>query len=144
MIKNKAPICFTSYGVIGENGCKQDIIIDWLVPNKINYHDLLAKKATFGCSTVMIDSSAVGKIKMPSIRTGQDYATWLSILKKGFTAYSLKEILSFYRIVPGSISRNKFNKAIQQWRIYRNLEILPLRLSIFYFINYAFNAVFRK
>lgn len=144
MISGRIGISFTAYRIISEFDSDKGKIVDQLAPLCVGYKELLAKKATFGCSTVMVDRSIIGDFLMPALRTGQDYATWLSILRSGSNAYLLKEVLSSYRIVKGSISRNKFNKAIQQWRIYRNLEILPLGLSIFYFINYAFNAVFRK
>ena len=102
------------------------------------------KKATVGCSTVMIDRSIVGEFVMPGLRIGQDYVTWLSILKRGFNGYLLKETLTSYRIVEGSISRNKFKKALGQWQIYRSVEKLPLGLSMFYFFNYAYRALVRK
>jgi teichuronic acid biosynthesis glycosyltransferase TuaG len=81
---------------------------------------------------------------MPLLRTGQDYATWLSILKRGNVALKFQETLTSYRIVANSISRNKFKKAIRQWQIYRSIEKLNFFRSVYYFIHYGFRAIFRK
>lgn len=76
----------------------------------MNYNEAL-KNTIIGCLTVMLDLQQVGHVEMPNIRTRQDLATWLSILKKGFTAYGMSEPLSEYRIVGNSISSNKWKAA---------------------------------
>ncbi|EKO3471167.1 hypothetical protein NTE06_004272 [Vibrio fluvialis] len=81
---------------------------------------------------------------MPLIRTGQDYALWLKLLKEDSFAYPLSKVLTRYRIMPNSISRNKIKKARRQWQIYREIEKLSLFISIECFIYYAYRAVFRK
>lgn len=144
MLETGIAISFTSYKIINEKGHNKHLSIDLLAPSTISYEELLVKKATFGCSTVMINKALIGNFSMPDLRTGQDYATWLSILKKGFSAHLLREPLTSYRIVKGSISRNKINKAIQQWRIYRDVEGLSLFYSLHCFINYAYRAIFRS
>jgi teichuronic acid biosynthesis glycosyltransferase TuaG len=144
MLTGHIGFSFTSYRVIGQCGEDQGKVVDRGVPISVGYNDLLAKKATVGCSTVMVDRSLVGEFVMPGLRTGQDYVTWLSILKRGFTGYLLKDTLTSYRIVEGSISRNKFKKALRQWHIYRSSEELSFGLSVFYFFNYAIRAVVKK
>lgn len=144
MLRGSVGISFTAYRVINQQGHYQHLSIDLLAPCTVNYRELLVKKATFGCSTVMIDKFVIGNVIMPDLRTGQDYATWLSILKKGFTAHLLREPLTSYRIVKGSISRNKVKKAIRQWRIYRDVENLSLLDSLYCFTNYAYRAIFRS
>lgn len=144
MLSSRSGLSFTTYKIISESGEDKHKEIDRKAPSTINYHDLLSKKATFGCSTVMIDKNIIGIINMPNIRTGQDYATWLSILKNGVVAYLLKDPLTSYRVVSGSISRNKFKKAFRQWEIYRSHEKLSVFSSIYYFACYAFRAFFRN
>ena len=138
-------ICFsfTAFTVINEKGEHSAKIIDLQAPGTIGYVDLLAKKATFGCSTVMIDLLQVPIFSMSTLRRGQDYVTWLSILKTGTTAHLLREPLTYYRITRGSLSRNKFKKALAQWMIYRHVENLPLITSIFFFCSYGYRSVFR-
>ena len=105
---------------------------------------MLRKKATLGCSTVMIRRAGFNDLLMPLLRTGQDYATWLKLLRTGEKAYILNEVLTSYRILPNSISRNKFKKAIRQWQIYRDVENLSFSMSFVCFFFYAYRAVFRK
>jgi teichuronic acid biosynthesis glycosyltransferase TuaG len=144
MLASGAPVSFTSYRIISEDGGYLLKEVDVRVPPVIGYRDLLAKKVTFGCSTAMVDKDQVGEFFMPPLRTGQDYATWLSILKRGFRAHLLKEILTSYRIRSGSISRNKFNKAMRQWHIYRKVEQLSMLDSLRFFCLYAYRAIFRR
>lgn len=143
MEANQSLISFTPYRVISEDGVFLGKVVDLNSPTKITYQDLLAKKATVGCSTVIIDQTKISA-SMPLLRTGQDYATWLSILKRGNVALKFQETLTSYRIVANSISRNKFKKARRQWQIYRSIEKLNFYSSVYYFINYAFKAIFRN
>lgn len=134
---------FTAYRVVDELGNETGRTIDHLPQPAIYYEDLLNKKVTMGCSTVVIRRGTVGDLRMPLIRAGQDYAFWLSILRAGNSAFLLPEVLTSYRVRKGSLSRNKFYKARQQWHIYRNIENLPVASSALHFSFYAFRAVFR-
>lgn len=135
---------FTAYDLIDEQGKVLNQNVDVNQSGKFSYEDMLRKKATLGCSTVMLRPNAFDDISMPLLRTGQDYATWLKLLKTGKNAHLLNEVLSHYRIMPNSISRNKFKKAKRQWQIYRKVENLPLFKSATCFSFYAWRAVFRK
>ncbi|MCJ8319614.1 MAG: glycosyltransferase [Colwellia sp.] len=141
---NNIDFSFTGYGLIDEQGSQLDKFVDINQSGAFGYHDMLKKKATLGCSTVMLRRNAFTDISMPLLRTGQDYATWLKLLKSGKEAHLLNEVLTHYRIMPNSISRNKFKKAKRQWQIYRGVEKLPLLTSVICFYFYAYRAVFRK
>lgn len=145
MRENRLMFSFTAYSLINEAGESSLVNID--LNNKksvFSYDDMLCKKATLGCSTVMIRRDIINDLQMPLLRTGQDYAFWLKILKENNFAYLLKESLTQYRIVANSISRNKYKKAVRQWQIYREVEKLGLIKSAYCFINYAYRAVFRS
>lgn len=135
---------FTSFEIVDENRNTLNKIVDSQQEKPINYEDMLRKKATLGCSTVILKRSGISKFTMPLIRTGQDYAYWLSILKGGIPAFCLTEPLTQYRILPNSISRNKFKKALRQWEIYRKIEGLSVLSSLVNFSFYGYRAIFRK
>lgn len=135
---------FTSYELVDATGESLAREVDRGRGESFDYHQLLKKEVTLGCSTVMLRRAAFAKIEMPLLRTGQDYATWLGILKQGKKAYLLDEVLTQYRILPNSISRNKFRKALRQWQIYREVEGLSLMTSAICFSFYGWRAVFRK
>ena len=134
---------FTGYQIVNEDGSPTSKRTDVSYQGRFGYEDMLAKKATLGCSTVMLRRSAIGDLRMPMLKSGQDYAYWLSLLRSGIQAHLLPEVLTSYRIRKNSLSRNKLRKARQQWRIYRNLEKLSLLSSIRYFLTYAVRALIR-
>lgn len=144
MKTNNIAFSFTAYELIDQYGGGLNKKVDINQRDPLSYHDMLKKKATLGCSTVMIDKFKIGKIVMPAIRTGQDYALWLNILKLGFQAHPVNTVLAKYRLTPNSISRNKIKKALRQWEIYRRFEGIGVLLSFYYFMFYAFRAIFRK
>ena len=144
MEDNKIAFCFTPFEVMDDAGVTNGKVIDKGAPQTLAYKDLLFKKATLGCSTVMIDQRQVIDVKMPKQRTGQDYVTWLSILKRGTRAHLFSESLTYYRIRPGSLSRNKLKKAQEQWRIYREVEGLSMYYSFFCFCSYSYRALVRR
>ncbi|WDB75971.1 glycosyltransferase [Escherichia albertii] len=136
---------FTAYEIVDECGNSTSRIIDRQGENlAFNYFDMLRKKATLGCSTVLFRREAFEDYLMPNIRTGQDYALWLKLLKTGKNAYLINEVLTKYRILPNSISRNKFKKCKRQWQIYRSIEQLGFYDSLISFIFYAWRAIFRR
>lgn len=144
MLENKVDFSFTAYSIIDEDGKDKNIYIDKDNRKKIfNYNDMLNKRATLGCSTVILKNKIISDFNMPLLRTGQDYAFWLKVLKSNHKAVLLPIPLTKYRIVSNSISRNKFKKAKRQWEIYRKVERLSLSQSALCFLNYAYRAVFR-
>lgn len=129
---------FTKYMKITEDGKETNSIIN--IPEKVNYKQLL-KHNVIGCLTVMLDVEMIGEVKMIDIRSRQDFALWLTLCKKGFTAYGLQEVLSKYRVVKGSVSSNKIKMAKQTWKVYREIERLGLLKSIWYFVNYLYFSI---
>ncbi|HFJ9488404.1 glycosyltransferase family 2 protein [Bacillus cereus] len=138
MQNNDVAFSFTGYQIMNQDGTLTDKIVH--VPEKINYNGLL-KNTIIGCLTVMLDIEKLGKVQMPNIRTRQDTATWLKILRKGHYAYGLDEVLSKYRKVENSISSKKFKMAKMNWKLYREIEGLSILKSAWCFINYALNGV---
>ena len=143
MLENNYYFSFTAYEIITSSGELTNKLVDHISTISVGYKDMLKKRATMGCSTVMLDWRELCQYRMPLIRTGQDYGLWLNILRDGYKAHCLNEVLTKYRIVPGSISRNKIKKAIRQWKIYREIEGIPFFESFWYFLNYAYRAVTR-
>lgn len=137
--KNNAAIIFTGFRRINSDGSKVGQYIS--VPYTLNYRDLLGNTA-IATSTVLIDKEKLSEIKMKAVYY-DDFVCFLEVLKMGFTAYGLDDDLMRYRIVNGSISRNKFHSAIEVWNVYRNIEKLSLTLSIWSFLNYTIRALMK-
>jgi teichuronic acid biosynthesis glycosyltransferase TuaG len=141
MEENKIAFSFTSYRLIDEKGNDLNKVIR--VPSRINYNELL-KNTIIGCSTVVIDRDIVGDFKMPLVRAGQDIATWLSILRRGFEAYGINEPLAKYRKVAGSVSSNKIKALKRTWNVYKNIEKVPFPKIYYVYMWYIINAIKKR
>lgn len=141
MRKHQHAFTFTAYELISQDGGPLHKTIH--APVSLTYDDVL-KNTIIGCLTVMIDREQTGDIRMPHIRTRQDLATWLSVLKRGFKAYGLNEPLAEYRIVETSISSNKWKAAKKTWFVYREIERLHFIKATWCFVQYAKNAVKKR
>lgn len=141
MVEHKHPISFTSYEVLDENLNSTNTIIN-SVP-EINYSGYL-KNTIIGMSTSMIDRDIVGHFEFFNIRTRQDTYLWISLLKKGFKAYGIPEILAQYRVRSNSISANKWKAAKRVWYLYYDLEKLGFLKASYYFSCYMFNAIKKR
>lgn len=141
MENNNLAFSFTAYDQMSEDGVLLNKVIE--VPKIITYHSYL-KNTIIGCLTVVINRGITGDFKMPNIKTSQDMATWLLVLKRGFKAYGLNKNLATYRLVGNSNSSKKSKAAKDVWRVYRDIEKLSVFYSCICFVGYAFNAVKKR
>lgn len=135
--KNNSALTFTGFSRISYDGTKTGRYIP--VPQVLTYHQLLGNTA-IATSTVIIDRSLVGSFSMEKVYY-DDFVCWLEILKKGFKAHGLNKDLMRYRVVAGSVSRNKRRSATEVWKVYRQVENLGLVNSVWHFLRYALNGL---
>lgn len=139
VMKNKdAVFSYTGYEKIDENGYRKGRRVS--VPESGNYNDLLTG-CFIGCLTAVYDAKQIGKVYFPQIKRGQDYGLWLKILRSGYIAFGLNEVLALYRERRESLSSSKLKKAYYQWRIYRDLEELSLIKCAACFSAYSIKGV---
>ena len=141
MKKSDISLSYSSYYSIDE--FSGEVINEIIIPKKIDYFELL-KQNIIGCLTAMYDTKVLGKVYMPDIRKRQDFALWLKILKMVPYAYGIDEPLAYYRIREDSISNNKLKASLYNWKMYREIEKLPLYKAIYYFACYTYNSIFHK
>ena len=132
---------FSSYQPMSEDGSQ--IFKEIKAPLIMDYN-LFLKNTIIGCLTVVLDKYKIGDFRMPNLRTSQDMALWLSIMKDGFSAHGIQKSLAYYRIVKTSNTANKLKVAKGVWNIYRIEEELSYFRSVWCLINYAFNAVKKR
>lgn len=114
------------------------------VPEKLNYKTIL-KRTYIATSSVLLDRSKIGEFQMPLRRSGQDYATWLMLLRRIDYAYGVQKPLVMYRNSPGSLSSNKLASLKKVFRIQTHNEgINPIyaAYNTFCFGLYAFKKHF--
>lgn len=142
MLNNNCAFSCHNYIKINEKGTILKII---KMPKIIDYN-LYLRNTIIQTSTTMIDISKINKkyCIMPNLKTRQDAATWISILKQGFVCYGIQENLGYYKTTTNSLSSNKFKAALGTWKLYRDVEKIPFFKSCFYFLGYAYNAVRKR
>ncbi len=107
---------------------------------KVNYKFLL-RNTMIPTSSVIIDRSKTGSFSMPLRRSGQDYATWLKLLRNGTVAYGINEALTRYRVGHKSLSSNKFKSIKQVWEIQTKDEHINKFSAFFNVMCFTFNAL---
>ena len=114
MREKDAAFCFTAIEMI--DGDDNVIKGKRKVKEVIDYKFLLSN-TMIPTSGVMVDRVKKGDFSMHLRRGGQDYATWLRILRDGTKAYGIDEALVGYRIDGESLSSNKLKSIKQIWEI---------------------------
>ena len=140
MLAKKAGMSYTLYRRFRTGDPEPGRLI--VLPEVFYYETLLKNTGIAGCSTVMLDKEITGDILFPLVRP-EDFALWLSILKRNIPAYGLMEDLVRYRVSLTSVSGNKLRSAKWTWNVYRNVEKLSLPYAIWCFLNYSTRAFIR-
>ncbi|MEA3477978.1 MAG: glycosyltransferase family 2 protein, partial [Bacteroidota bacterium] len=131
-------ISFTAYEMMDKEGNPMDRVVHAI--DRVSLHVYL-KSTIIGFSTSMINREITGEFYISNLRLRVDTQLWIRLLKKGFTAHGLDEVLMKYRVHPRSISRNKYKTARQTWNLYFNIEKLGFFHSVYYFSHYAMSAL---
>lgn len=117
MKKKNCCLSFSSYLVCGVDNEHKGIVI---APSTLTLNNLKHDNK-IGCLTAIYDTAPYGKFFMPTIRKRQDWALFLTILKKCGKAYGMIEPLAIYRRVPGSISANKLKLVKFNAKVYQHV-----------------------
>ena len=137
--RENAALVFTGFRRMSADGARVGHYIG--VPRTLSYRQLLGHTA-IATSTVLIDRERAGDIRMESVYY-DDFVCWLSILRQGHVAHGLDEDLMRYRVMRGSVSRNKGASARAVWRIYRDTLRLGRLPAAWHFARYAFHALLK-
>ena len=111
---------------------------------ELTYKKALSRTIIF-TTTVVFDLTKLTKeqIRMPLVKS-EDTASWWSILRQGYTAYGLDEVLAIYRRPRKSLSSNKLEAMKRIWNLYRKQEHLGIFSSAWYFCFWAWRATMRR
>ena len=137
MAKAAAALSCTAVHVIDASGVR---VGERRVPAAIDYGTLL-RRTPIVTSSVVLDTSKVGRLSMPEIRRRQDLAMWLKVIRQSGPAVGIDQILGSYRVHENSLSRNKRVSALYTWKVIRDVERLPLHKALYYFSFYAIGGV---
>lgn len=141
MLENGCAFSYSAYELMREDGTPRGKTIK--TAGVISYNKYL-RNTIIGSGTIMLDQQQTGSLVMPDNATSDDMALWCKILKDGYRAYPIPEVLMRYRVRNNSASANKWNAAKDVWLVYRRQERLPFFRALFCFFGYAFNATIKR
>ena len=136
--KTNADIVYCSYGIVDINGEKARE--PYITLPQVSLEDML-RQNYIGCSTVVMSEKITEKYRFVTDFYHEDYVMWTQILKDGYKARGLTEVLADWRFIQNSRSFNKIKAAKNRWLIYRKYLKLPLPKSIKSIVQYAFAGV---
>lgn len=144
MKENDAAICCTAMDCIDEEDNSLNSVRE---VHKIISYKFLLHNTMIATSTVMVDRNKTGNFQMPLRRGGQDYATWLMLMRNGTICYGLNEVLSHYRVMNNSLSSNKWKSIRQVWEIQtqdEKINKIAAAINVCFFIVNGFIKHFIK
>jgi len=138
MTKNNIEFCFCGYQkkLLNKNiEVKTD-------KNELNYNDLINSNV-IGLSTVVLKKNIIEENLFPKLKTQEDYAAWLKLIKKN-KAYNLQETLVIWNKSSNSLSSNFFQKISDAFKVYYFYENFNIIKSIYCLIKLSLNSLRRK
>ncbi len=136
--KNNADIIYCSYSIIDTNNKK--ISNDFIVPKTISYKRALIQ-SVMSCSTTMLKKEIVEKYQFSTDYYHEDLVYWLQILKEGYKAIGVQDVLASYRIVNNSRSSNKWIVIKNRYRVYRDFCKYSIVYSYYLIFQYGILAL---
>lgn len=142
MKERQAGFVFTAYEFGDEQARPTGRVVH--VPAELTYRQALSRTVIF-TTTVLFDREKIPDrlIRMPVVES-EDTATWWQILREGYTAFGLDEVLAVYRRPARSLSSNKVTAIRRIWNLYRSQEKLSVTASAWYFVMWAYRATARR
>lgn len=140
MRRSGVRISYCVYERIAEDG---RVLSTVRPPARLSHADLL-RSNFIGNLTGMYERS-LGPAEF--LKMGhEDYVFWLQMLKRAGSAERIEHDgpLAWYLVREGSVSANKLKAAVWQWRIYRDIESLPLGQAIWNMLHYVWNALAKR
>lgn len=138
MKEKQVPFAYSAIEMIDENG--NVIKKKRKIRESCDYNYLL-HNTIIATSSVMVDRKIYGDFRMSLRRGGQDYATWLMLLRDGKIACGNNEVLVQYRIVKKSLSSNKLQSVKQVWEIQTQDEKINKISAAFNVGGFCLNAL---
>lgn len=141
MQSNNLSLSFSSYELISEDGKSMNQMVKAL--DSLSFSKLL-RANYIGNLTGMYKSAELGKIYCPPIRKRQDWAMWLTALKKGGEAKGIAEPLAKYRVRRDSISADKYEMLEYNYKVYRKALKFSAVKSSFWISRFLYEQFFVK
>ena len=138
LIKNNLEICHPSYEILNKNFKKKKIM---RAKTFQDYKELLFS-CDIGLSTVMLKKKLItNNCKFPNLKTKEDFALWLLILKKNITIGSLDKNLTNWRKLGDSLSSSVIQKLRDGFILYNNYMKFNYLKSLWFLLILSVNSL---
>ena len=77
------------------------------------------------------------------MKTQEDFALWLNLLRKGYRLRHLKNILSYWRKTKNSLSSKKFQKIRDAFKLFYEFENKNFIFSIYSVLVLSYNKLLK-
>ena len=91
----------------------------------------------------MINKKILNHIKFPDLKTQEDFAVWLNLLKKGIQLSHIPTVLSSWRLSKNSLSSNNLQKILDAFKLYYFYQKKNLILSVYSVLVLGYNKLFK-
>ena len=141
MVENDYAFTYTYYWVCNMGEWESYIRVS---PKKATYRKMY-NYCYFSTITVMYDREKLGLLQIPNIRKRNDYALWLTALKKCRVAYLYPKVMSYYVRHEGSLSTVPIKKLIKyHYQLFHNVLGHNAFVSSILVLNNLFHGFIKK
>jgi teichuronic acid biosynthesis glycosyltransferase TuaG len=122
------------------NGIKKKVI-----SKKLNTYNTLLYNCDIGLSTVILDKKIIKKNYFPNLKTQEDFATWLRILRTyKINAYNINKNMVIWNNAPNSLSSSLIQKLKDAFYIFHKIEKFNLIKTLYLILILSINSIERK
>ena len=129
-----ADIVYCSYRIVDEFGTPR--FADFIVPPNTDFEKSLTK-SVISCSTVLMTREIVDKYRFTSDFYHEDLVLWLTLLRDGYKACGVVDVLAEYRVSSGTRASNKVKSMMNRFKVYRAFLKLSMFKSCILLFEYA-------
>lgn len=144
MLSKGCVLSFSDYRFVSEDGRKIGRRLQGF--NQIGWH-LHHMTRYLGCLTIVLDREKYPDFKIPDITPAyraEDFLTWSACIQRHGASLRCPHDLARYAVVENSRSSGKRRAAGSVWKLYRDIESIPLPSALFYFIVYALGVSWKR
>lgn len=144
MLSKNCVLSFSDYRFVSEDGINIGRRLQGF--NQIGWH-LHHMTRYLGCLTIVLDRERYPDFKIPNISPdvrAEDFLAWSACVQRHGAALRCPHDLARYAVVENSRSSGKKRAASSVWKLYRDIESIPLLYALFYFIVYALGVSWKR
>jgi teichuronic acid biosynthesis glycosyltransferase TuaG len=144
MLSKDCTLSYSDYRFVSEDGRRIGRRIQGF--NQIGWR-LHHMTRYLGCVTIVLDREKYPDFKIPNISPAfraEDFLAWSVYIKQKGDVLRCPHDLARYAVVENSRSSNKRKAALSVWRLYRDIELIPLLPAMFFFTAYALGVFWKR